>query len=158
MTKKRKYSPGKEWTIMIYCAGDNELAPLIVSQLKLLKDAGRHDDVNVIAYFDPNEKGVPTRLYCLNQFVRHRDRSALDSYVPNMRGDNIDLRGCRNDAAREFRKALKNPDDMDANDGLSMFLNFCKETYPAEHYVLVLMGHGMIVANDAFLPDTAPVS
>src|SRR5687767_14209570 len=142
MKKRRPNPPGKEWTIMIYCAGDNELAPLIVSQLKLLKDAGRHKDVNVLAYFDPSEKGVPTRLYRLNQYVAFLQRSALDSYVPNMKDDNIDLRRFRSDAAREFRKAMDVPDEVEANDGLSLFLNFCREHYPAEHYVLVLMGHG----------------
>ena len=158
MRKRRQYSPGTEWTIMIYCAGDNELAPLIVSQLKLLKEAGRHDDVNVLAYFDPNEKGVPTRLYYLNQFVASRQRSALDSFVPNMKDDDITLTRFKSKTARKFREALKFPDRINANDGLSLFLRFCKQNYPAKHYVLVLMGHGMIVANDAFLPDESPIS
>lgn len=158
MEKRRPNPPGKEWTIMIYCAGDNDLAPLIVSQLKLLKDAGRHKDVNVLAYFDPSEKGVPTRLYRLNQYVAFLQRSALDSYVPNMKDDNIDLSRFSSAAARKFRRAMALPDKVEAFDALSLFLNFCKKHYPAEHYVLVLMGHGMIVANDAFLPDESPLS
>jgi hypothetical protein len=152
------FPPGKEWTIMIYCAGDNELAPLIVSQLKLLKDAGRHPDVNVVAYFDPSEKGVRTRLYCLNQRVRSIERSALDSFVPNMRDDDVDFTRFKTRTAAKFCKALDDPDKVNALDGLSMFLRFCKENYPAKHFILVLMGHGMIVANDAFLPDESPVS
>lgn len=152
------FPPGKEWTIMIYCAGDNELAPLIVSQLKLLKDAGRHPDVNVVAYFDPNEKGVPTRLYCLNQRVRFIERSALDSYVPNMEDDDVEIENLETGTAVKLCAALGDPDSVDALDSLSMFLRFCRENYAAKHYILVLMGHGMIVANDAFLPDESPIS
>src|SRR5688572_5299713 len=63
--------PPKKWTIMVFCAGDNELSPIIVSQLKDLKDAGHHPDVNVLVYFDANEKGVPTRLYSINQNGRN---------------------------------------------------------------------------------------
>ena len=154
----REYSKETEWTIMIYCAGDNELAPLVVSQLKALKDAGRNDNVNVLAYFDPNEKGVPTRLYCLNQKVAYRGRNALDSWVSNMKDDDIEWKRFRGAAATEMQKALEYPDDIDAKQGLNMFLRFCREAYPAKHYALVLMGHGMIVANDAFLPDESPVS
>jgi Clostripain family len=154
----RQYSKGTKWTIMVYCAGDNELAPLIVSQLKGLKDAGRHKDVNVLVYFDPNEAGVPTRLYCLNQFVTHGKRSALDSYVQNMKDDDVRLQGLTSPVAMELYERLEHPDEIDAVSGLSLFLRFSKENYPAKHYALVLMGHGMIVANDAFLPDESPVS
>src|SRR5262245_60515559 len=145
-----KYSsPGTEWTIMVYCAGDNELAPLIVQQLKGLKEAGPHKDVNVLVYFDANEKGVPTRLYCLNQSVRYTHRSALDSWVPNMRDDDVLLRRLKGNTGAELRKRLRKPDTIDAKDSLSLFLRFCRENYPSKHYALVLMGHGMIVANDA---------
>lgn len=156
----RKYTKGKEWTIMVYCAGDNELAPLIVSQLKSLKDAGRHDDVNVLIYFDPNEKGVPTRLYCLNQYMKYRagQRGPLDSFVHNMRDDDIRLQGLTGSLAEELNRALDRPDEIDAVSGLSLFIRFCLENYQTTHYALVLMGHGMIVANDAFLPDESPVS
>ncbi len=157
-TKTKEYSKGTEWTIMIYSAGDNALAPLIVSQLKALKDAGRHPDVNVVGYVDPSVKGVPTRVYCLNQAERFAKRSATDSWVRNLDPDDVELSRIRTDSARDLCKALNTGDSLEAKPALQKFLNFCKENYPARHYILLLVGHGMIVGNDAFLPDEAPIS
>ena len=39
----------KEWTVMFCFATDNPLAPGTISQLKAIKNAGFHRDVNVIA-------------------------------------------------------------------------------------------------------------
>jgi len=47
--------PLREWTVMFYFASDNPLAPAIVSQLKAIKNAGYHPDINVVAQFDPNK-------------------------------------------------------------------------------------------------------
>ena len=56
----------KEWTLMFYMASDNPLAISIVSQLKALKAAGYHHDVNVIAQFDPFTEGTPTHIFDVN--------------------------------------------------------------------------------------------
>jgi hypothetical protein len=37
---------------------------------------------------------------------------------------------------------------------LRYFLTYSRSFYPAENYMLFLMGHGIIVGNDEFLPDT----
>lgn len=143
---------------MVYSAADNALAPVMVSQLKALKDARRHRDVNVLVYVDPNEKGVPTRIYCVNQAEPYRERSARDAWVRNLNADAVDLESIRNASARDLRKALKHPDGLEAKPALTKFLSFCRENYRARHYILLLVGHGMIVGNDAFLPDESPIS
>jgi hypothetical protein len=56
----------KEWTLMFYMASDNPLVISIVSQLKALKAAGYHPDVNVIAQFDPYAEGTPTHVFDVN--------------------------------------------------------------------------------------------
>src|SRR5688500_8751367 len=56
----------KEWTLMFFMASDNPLAISIVSQLKALKAAGYHHDVNVIAQFDPFTEGTPTHIFDVN--------------------------------------------------------------------------------------------
>lgn len=159
--KTYKDEEEKEWTIMVYCASDNELAPLMVSQLRGLKDAGPNPDVNVLAYFDPNERGVPTRLYCINKAPDYPGQSSVDSHVNDMLDDHLEVENIEaspGSAAESLKDALNRPDQIDANDALRIFLAFCREKYRAKHYALVLMGHGMIVANDAFLPDESPVS
>ncbi|HEX7333909.1 MAG TPA: clostripain-related cysteine peptidase [Pyrinomonadaceae bacterium] len=150
--------PSKEWTIMVFCAGDNELSPIIVSQLKDLKDAGHHKDVNVLVYFDANEKGVPTRVYRINQNGRNCHSQRSYTYVDNLASDNVKINPEAGPAARKLWEILDDPFEKEAEEALSAFLKFCREQYPAKHFALVLVGHGMIVANDAFLPDEFPLS
>lgn len=150
--------PLKEWTIMVFCAGDNELSPMIVSQLKDLKDAGHHPDVNVLVYFDANEKGVPTRVYSINQNGRNCHSRRSYTYVDNLASDNVEIKPEAGPAAKKLSEVLEAPLEKEAKEALSAFLAFCREQYRARHYALVLVGHGMIVANDAFLPDEFPMS
>src|ERR1700749_1873195 len=56
----------KEWTLMFYFACDNALTPGVVSQLKALKLAGYHPDVNVVAHFDPQNVDTPTHVFDVN--------------------------------------------------------------------------------------------
>jgi len=51
-----------DWTLMFFFASDNPLAPLLVSQLKAIKDAGFQEHTEVLVYFDPMEKGCPTKM------------------------------------------------------------------------------------------------
>ena len=55
-----------DWTLMFFFASDNPLAPLLVSQLKAIKDAGFQEHTEVLVYFDPMEKGCPTEIYNVN--------------------------------------------------------------------------------------------
>jgi Clostripain family len=156
--KNGKASKLNEWTVMFFCAGDNELAPLIVSQLKGIKEAGPHPDVDVLVYVDPNEKGVPTRVYCVNQDAEQRPPSR-SPFIFNMEPDTVDFNGSsRRAAAKKLKAAIQKPDSVEVNVALRRFLLFAKENHRAKHYALILLGHGMIVANDAFLPDEFPVS
>lgn len=168
--KKREKNPTKEWTIMVFCAGDNQLSPMIVSQLKDLKDAGGHDGVNVLVYFDANERGIPTRLYSINKHGHRNGHNGnhnghnghsrpFDAYVHNLASDKITIHGEDGPAAKELERLLNNPDDEpEAINALSAFIAYCQEQHKAHHYALVLVGHGMIVANDEFLPDEFPDS
>ena len=81
----------KEWTIMFYFASDNPLASGIVSQLKAIKDAGFHQQANVIAYFDPQTKNTPSHVFDVNLIdkLRAGGRSrvgvtANDPFVRNL--------------------------------------------------------------------------
>jgi hypothetical protein len=159
---------------MFYFGSDDALSPLMVSQLKAIKDAGFQENTEVIVYFDASEKGVPTRLYNVNharkallpEGGRTQVGDGETSFVRNLAKDNIDpaslldpkgLESTR-PAAAEMFKCLKQPDSMPALQAFQTFLNYARENHPAKHYLLFLLGHGMIVGNDAFLPDEAPRS
>jgi hypothetical protein len=159
MTEKKK------WTLMFYFASDNPLSSSMVSQVKAIKDAGYQLDTNVVVYFDPHEFGVPTRIFDVNQ--KKRDAATVskvgdgnDPFVRNMIADKVDINAI---AARPgsstdiLAKKLQIVDQISAKEALTHFLGFCRENYEAEHYMLFLMGHGMIVASDDFLPDDNPM-
>lgn len=162
----------KEWTLMFYFASDNQLAPIVVSQLKGIKDAGFQENTDVLVYFDPNEFGVPTRIYDVNRERRlegmrnaKKPRTVVgdgaDPFVRDMDEDKVDPTTIVTDdrpSSTDLRKALIDQTEISAEEALKNFLGFCREAHPAKHYILFLIGHGMVVANDAFLPDDNPVS
>jgi len=198
--------PLREWTVMFYFASDNPLAPAIVSQLKAIKNAGYHPDVNVVAQFDPNTKDTPTHIFDVNRVdkLRHQGEPpdigfrADNPYVRNMAFDKLwsnetddsgqlikamltdflskPSKGIRaiNFHAPEPEPALppaakspvnqesRNGDQASRNtrssevapkDSLQAFLRFCARKYPAKHYMLFILGHGLVVGNDIFLFD-----
>jgi hypothetical protein len=157
-----------EWTVMFYCGTDNLLAPVVVSQLKAIKDAGFQHNTDVLVHFDPNEIGAPTRIYDVNRSRKKDPRlpntmigDGNDPFVRNMNEDNVDpgtIDPSAGPASSAIKEALLRPDTITARDALKNFLGFCRENHRAKHYILILLGHGMVVANDAFLPDDNPVS
>lgn len=168
----------KEWTIMFYFASDNPLAPSIVSQLKALKEAGFHPQANVIAHFDPNTQQTPSHTFEVNLVnkLKAGNRSkvgftANDPFVRNLVLDKLwgqdedeakikkDIQTYLNESTH--RDIPYNPPvpskemsgEQAPQTALKGFLDFCKEKYPAKHYMLFILGHGMVVGNDIFLYD-----
>ena len=43
--------------------------------------------------------------------------------------------------------------EQDCYTSLQRFINFCAEKYPANHYMLFMIGHGVVVGNDVFMYD-----
>lgn len=156
----------KKWTLMFYFASDNVLSPSALSQVKAIKAAGFQVNTNVIVYFDPNERGAPTRVFEINQKQKEKHTSSVigdcnGPFVSVLTGDNLspaEISNLPGEESKEFGKSLRNIDQLDATTALSNFLGFCSETYPAEHYMLFMVGHGMVVGRDAFLPDENPES
>lgn len=163
---KNDNPPEKEWTLMFLIAGDNNLAPVLISQLKAIKDAGFQKHVDVLVHFDPSERRTPTKLLHVNSSRRGKanGRSSIgmrDSFVRNMKEDIISpdkIEAAPGSAAASMMEALLRPDRIPAKDALKNFIGFCREKHPAKNYMLFLVGHGMVVGNDAFLPDENPKS
>lgn len=159
-------APENEWTVMFFLAGDNSLAPSLIPQLKGLKEAGYEQKTKVIVRYDPNERGVRTGIFDLNRESKRDRRKPLtdigdgaDSFVLNMLKDEVSLKElmeARGDGAKGLVEEVRKPDLTSAADGLANFLNYCVENHSAKHYLLFLVGHGMVVGHEAFLPDDHP--
>ena len=165
----------KEWTLMFYFASDNPLASTIVSQLKALKEAGYHPKANVIAQFDPHALNTPVHVFDVHHVNKfwYPDRAEIgfESENPFVRDLVLDRlwgekdEDIRKMIARYVKQGMpveakfdppKPPaisGEQDPKDALTNFLSFCREAYPARHYLLFILGHGQVVGNDTLLYD-----
>lgn len=157
----------KKLTLMFFFASDNTLSPSTLPQLKAIKAAGPDINANVLVYFDPNEKGAPTRVFEMHRSLKlghtppsNGNRSG--SLVSVLSSDYLcpeDIRANPGVASQQFGESLQQMHDaLNADTALEQFLAFCREAYPAHHYMLFLVGHGLVVGRDAFLPDDNPDS
>ena len=143
----------KKWTLMFFFASDNLLSPSMLTQIKAIKGAGYQKHTNVLLHFDPNEKGAPTRIFEVNKSDSEEDKPSRigdcdGPYASVLTSDDITPRDME-------RKAI---DAVEAKGALENFLTLCREQYPADHYMLFMIGHGMVVGRDSFLPDDNPIS
>jgi hypothetical protein len=156
-----------KWTIMVYLAGDNNLTSNCISvlqQLEQVKYIG--DEVCVLACFDSNTPAPKGSRYLAINCKRKRNTSGIDWEIHN------DLIA---PAARGAAHKLKPPDfctlDLDAKDrgdastrlvvaeGLRRFINWAVEDHlESERYMLILYGHGPVVAGQTFLAKENPPS
>ncbi|HEX8502332.1 MAG TPA: clostripain-related cysteine peptidase [Pyrinomonadaceae bacterium] len=152
-----------DWTVMFFLAGDNSLSPSLIPQLKALREAGSQRKTKVIVRFDPSERGVRTGVFEMNREQRRKRVTAIgdgrDSFVGNMLEDEVsldELEKSKGKGAKGLAAEAKKPDTTRADKALGDFLDYCVSNHPAKHYLLFLVGHGMVVGNDAFLPDDHP--
>ena len=163
----------KEWTVMFYFASDNPLAPSAVQQLKAIKNAGYHQDANVLVQFDPHTLNTPAHIFDVNRINKIKAQGKSDvgflGRDPIVRNLVCDKLWAEDDIRDGIALALKNENksfeydpprpteamtqEQNPRDSLDNFLTFCRENYPARHYMLFMMGHGLVVGNDLFLFD-----
>jgi Clostripain family len=169
----------KEFTLMFYFASDNPLAISVVSQLKAIKAAGFHKEANVIVQFDPFTEGTPTHIFDVNMINKINAKCDCQTtfddkqpFVLNLIDDKL-WNGERTREGKFVRKATAEfiegydpphpPNGLETINGehhefgpqrsLDRFLEFCSYAYPAKHYLLFILGHGVVVGNDVFLFD-----
>ena len=148
---------------MFFFASDNNLSPSMLYQLKSIKSAGYQPDTNVLVHFDPHERGIPSMIFEINRLERMGQTNPQFGDEPNPT--------VRDLASDRVRPPITNDecncgdsgdssdyDNLSAEDALRHFLTFAQERYPADKYMLFLVGHGMVVGRDAFLPDDNPNS
>jgi hypothetical protein len=80
--------------------------------------------------------------------------------VRDMKSDNIDPNEIEDTVgpAAAVKAAMQKPDSVTSLQALQNFIGFCAEKHKAKNYILFLIGHGLVVGHDAFLPDDNPIS
>jgi len=162
--KAKEAKKVKQLTLMFFFASDNNLSPSMLYQLKSIKGAGPQPDSNVVVHFDPHERGVPSIVFEINKTENEEAETSRagdykDLIIRNLACDQVvtEFTPERSRSSRAARRP-RGTDSDDAEAALTGFLNFCVENYPARQYMLFLVGHGLVVGRDAFLPDDNPDS
>lgn len=165
------------WTIMLYLAGDNNLADECVFALTQIKDVDTDKRVRVVAQLDPTGRRVKTRRFTINKALKDgipegqvmkkgaevegkKRRKIIEDALGNDKDDPLpegtvkfEDHVVRGAAA----KPVDNSDPTDPNSGdpkvLFDFISWSVENFPADHYMLVLSGHGGGAIEQEFLFD-----
>ncbi len=154
--KKRKKS---EWLIMIYLAGDNNLSASSIALLQDLEAARRNRHVRVLAAFD-SATPIPTGARYV-EIKRERDEPGPFSRRIKWPIHNDLLTPGHIVVTPDFCAPLGSahfPTQETVATALGRFLEFARAHYKAKKYILILFGHGTLVAGNTFLADTKPPS
>ena len=148
-----------KWLVMVYAAGDNNLSANSIALMQDLENVNHRDEVRVLAAFDsatPIPRGaryleIHRQLEATNgfkaiQWPLHNDLLTLENSVVTP------------DFCAEPGTAAPVPKPATAEQALARFLKFVHAHYAAEKYMLIVYGHGNLVAGNTFLSDTRPPS
>ena len=155
--------PKQEWTVMVYLAGDNNLTANCISVLQQLEAVKYDDSVCVLACFDSNTPWPKGSRYLAVNCRRRKINNGLDWEIHN---DLIppDERGhafrppsfCDDNAAVGEGQRMSRPE---VAEGLRRFLNWAmKQNTRSKRNMLILYGHGPVVAGQSFLARDNPPS
>src|SRR5881628_362305 len=64
---EKRMGSKKNWTLMVYFAGDNNLSEEMIYAIKEMYRVGVTEDVAVIVQFDPSAIGAPVRRYLISR-------------------------------------------------------------------------------------------
>lgn len=120
--------PEKEWTIMVYMDGDNNLEDGFLEEF-LEMERGIHDDVNVVVLFDRSSK--------------------YSSDVGNWTGAKLFMIRKNNVQSRDLPPRFMSPEirdfgelDMSRPENVADFIKLAVKLAPARHYDFMAFNHG----------------
>lgn len=132
----------KEWTILLYLNGNNGLANQAISTVKQMEFVGSNDKIDFVAQV-ARPKGLLDRF--------SKDWNGVRRYHIEHNGEKFSAGEIIKDALTSFipgqTKKIKSPvaqdlgtADMGSPKTLEDFLKWGMKTYPAKHYMVVMMG------------------
>lgn len=114
-------SPQGSWTCMVYMAADNNLSDAGMGDINEMERAGSSDDVNIVVQAEFSS-----------------------DYTEDAPAGTVRGRIVRDDDTRGIGSGLTGIGDRDMSDPdtLTEFIRWAAQSYPADHYALVLWDHG----------------
>jgi len=144
-----------KWTIMVYLAGDNDLTSHCVNVLQQLEAVKYRNDICVLACFEANTPWPKGARYVVVNCKHRKVKKVLNWELHN------DLITPNGNGSSDFCNHQKNGDHsmhrLSVAEGLRHFLNWSIQHHSnSERFMLVLFGHGPIVAGKTFLAAENP--
>ena len=144
----------KEWTIMVYMAGDNNLSEDMITGLKGMKKVGNEANIHLVALYDGSYPSAPIRFY---EFSKSIEKAYFGkSRKPRLEDFNEEIEEQQTTATTVGRNTTPRPRDRRNEDDLFKlkdFLPLVIKKYPAKKYALILSGHSDGVIGRRLLPD-----
>lgn len=123
----------KPITIMYYCDADNDLESLLLNDIQEAKN-GITDEINFIALVDRHDYYSSNRTILGSNFADTRLYEIHPQKAKRISG------------GEEFPEITTTSNNFEANMGdahtLKSFIDFCKNNYDSDKYVLILSNHG----------------
>ena len=145
-----------DWTVMVYLAGDNNLSANSIAILQDLEAINHDDNIRVLAGYDPNTPLSKGARYL--EIHRHYHHGGARMKWP-LHNDMVAPRPMvvSPDFCNENPATIQPVYEPTAREGLSRFLDWALK-YPSKRRILILFGHGTLIAGNTFLADTNPPS
>jgi Clostripain family len=142
MSKKTK----KDWTIMVYMAGDNNLSEDMVTGLMGMKkclEATFNANVAFLAYYDTGALSFPT-VKC--DFTKETNGKGSDDFF--VQNSNLNL----------LPTITADQNEKTSETSIYRFVKWCvnERNHKAENYALIFSGHGDGFQEASFLRDDHP--
>jgi hypothetical protein len=146
-----------KWTVMVYLAGDNNLSEECVFALTEMKKAGISDDIEVFAQFDPRDDFLPTQRYQINRRGQGSEHGPLTEDIIDHVPFKKESSKCKPMRPLNGDRTVGEGESYTGDPaGLYNFIGYCVEFHPAEHYLVVVCGHGAGIQKDYLLKDESP--
>lgn len=131
-------SQTKEWTIMVYMAGDNNLSQDMITGLKGMMEVGDKANINLIALYDGSYPSAPIKIYEFSKsLLNQNNKLRLEDFA-------IDIKFPKTNSGKADLFKLKD------------FVPLVLEKYKAKKYALILSGHSDGIIGKALLRDENP--
>ena len=138
-----KAKPEKEWTILSYMAGSNELREFLTSNLKEMESVGSTDKMDVVSYVSRdtrkwNLRNLDVKTASLTGGPKEIiDNAWTGSRVYHVQKGDPNSRTVESELVQDRgREPVRDPKT------LQNFLEWGMEKYPAKHYMVILSSHG----------------
>lgn len=153
-----------KWTIMVYLAGDNDLTSYCVSLLQQLEAVKYGKDICVLACFESNTPWPKGSRY-LRVNCRHRPVTKVFDWEIHNDLINPNANGHGRYQLPDYCESHRNGNGKNefsrpvVAEGLRRFLDWAIQKHAdSERFMLVLFGHGPLVAGQTFLMAENPAS